>query len=165
MNHPRIARALRITWTALCGIACVLLCVLWVRSHSWIDQATIRVTHSQSLDLILIRDGIRFVGRYNLANPDPNFWSWDTLPLSKIQSIAFAPRKVWDGRRIDWGDTSRRGFNEVYVLLPYWLLVSAMAAFAAVPWLKIIPSRFNLRTLLLAMTLVALVLGRIVWLR
>lgn len=37
MNRPRLTRWLRITWTALFGIAAVLLCVLWVRSY-WVGD-------------------------------------------------------------------------------------------------------------------------------
>ena len=47
-------------------------------------------------------------------------------------------------------------------LLPYWVIVFSAAACASMPWL---PWRFSLRTLLIATTLVAVVLGLIVWLR
>ncbi len=30
-------RKLRIAWSVVCGLACVLLIVLWVRSYWWID--------------------------------------------------------------------------------------------------------------------------------
>ena len=45
---------------------------------------------------------------------------------------------------------------------PYWLLVAVAGLFAALPWIPI-PRRFSLRTLLIAMTLVAVVLGQIAW--
>ena len=44
----------------------------------------------------------------------------------------------------------------------HWLPALLFAAVAAIPWLR---WRFSLRTLLIATTLVAVVLGLIVWLR
>jgi hypothetical protein len=46
--------------------------------------------------------------------------------------------------------------------MPYWLFIGLVVAATVAPWL---PQRFTLRTLLIATTLVALVLGLIVWLR
>jgi hypothetical protein len=47
------------------------------------------------------------------------------------------------------------------VCFSYWLLSVSTIILAALPWLR---WRFTLRTLLIAMTLVAVVLGLIVWL-
>jgi hypothetical protein len=49
------------------------------------------------------------------------------------------------------------------LILPHWFPVLLFATFAAIPWL--VPRRFSLRTLLIATTLVAAVLGLAVWLR
>jgi hypothetical protein len=46
--------------------------------------------------------------------------------------------------------------------LPHWSLVVLFATLAAVPWL---PRRFSVRTLLIVTTLVATLLGLIVWLK
>ena len=48
--------------------------------------------------------------------------------------------------------------DECIGLLPIWSLATGAIAFASLPWL---PWRFNLRTLLIATTLVAVVLGMI----
>ena len=44
--------------------------------------------------------------------------------------------------------------------IPYWPIVVAIGSLAAGPWLR---WRFTLRTLLITTTLVAVVLGMIVW--
>jgi hypothetical protein len=31
-------RYLRITWTVLCGLACILLIVFWIRDHQWYES-------------------------------------------------------------------------------------------------------------------------------
>ena len=46
---------------------------------------------------------------------------------------------------------------------PYWLAVLLVGMSASLPWLSLLPKRFSLRTLLIATTLVAVVLGLIVW--
>ena len=48
---PMRYRKLRITWTAICLIACVLLIVLWVRSHKWNDYLHKCVYGMRSLEL------------------------------------------------------------------------------------------------------------------
>jgi hypothetical protein len=37
MDRPRLIRSLRIAVSAVCGILCLLLIVLWVRSYWWLD--------------------------------------------------------------------------------------------------------------------------------
>ena len=49
--------------------------------------------------------------------------------------------------------------------IPHWSLVVTFFTFAAVPWTRQFSLRFSLRTLLIATTLIAIVLGTIVWLR
>jgi hypothetical protein len=46
--------------------------------------------------------------------------------------------------------------------IPQWLLVLSVLLLAAAPWLRC-SARFSLRTLLIATTLVAVVLGLMVW--
>ena len=48
---------------------------------------------------------------------------------------------------------------------PCWAVVSFLGIAVSIPWLHWLPCRFNLRTLLIATTLIAVVLGLIVWLR
>jgi hypothetical protein len=49
--------------------------------------------------------------------------------------------------------------------IPVWSAILVAAPLAAAPWIRQLRYRFSLRTLLLATTLVAVVLGLIVWLR
>jgi hypothetical protein len=48
-------------------------------------------------------------------------------------------------------------------IIPFWLPTVLAVASSAAPWLPWWSKRFSLRTLLIVMTLVALVLGLIVW--
>jgi hypothetical protein len=69
---PRYLRYLRIGWTALCGIACLVLVVLWVRSYYYSDSVAIpRTTSQRSLDIH------SFVGRISVqltAVGSPPWW-------------------------------------------------------------------------------------------
>jgi hypothetical protein len=49
--------------------------------------------------------------------------------------------------------------EEDWVTLPYWFLVGLCAVVAAAPWLR---WRFSLRTLLIAITILALALGNLI---
>jgi hypothetical protein len=52
--------------------------------------------------------------------------------------------------------------NNDFVMMPTWFPVTVAAILAVTPWIRS-SKRFGLRTLLIATTLVALVLGIIVW--
>jgi hypothetical protein len=53
------------------------------------------------------------------------------------------------------------GFSETRVLvIPHWLMLVVFGGFASLPWLH---WQFSLRTLLIAMTVVAALLGLLVW--
>jgi hypothetical protein len=106
-------RKLRITWTAFCGIACVLLIALWVRSYFVWDEE--------------YRQLLR------------NFWI-----ASGFGHFSF---------------TSGSGFSYGF---PYLLPIMLFAGLAVSPWIHW-SRHFSLRTLLIATTLVAVVLGLIVY--
>lgn len=62
-----------------------------------------------------------------------------------------------------WGFGSHSVEGKSYaIMMPHWFAVLAAATLAALPWLPF--KRFSLRTLLIAITAVALVLGLAVWL-
>ncbi len=129
----RFLRYLRIAFSATCGIACVLLIVLWVRSYWWMD----------STGYLTSVQGKLFVQEYLIINsPTGSAFRGPCGITSLPTGWGFVP--------IDGG-----------VTLPIWSLVVPMAILAAVPWIR---WRFSLRTLLIATTLVAVVLGLIVWL-
>ena len=54
-------------------------------------------------------------------------------------------------------------YDGMHVGLPYWFLAFVPATIATIPWFRW-SKRFSLRTLLIATTLIAVVLGIIVWL-
>ena len=135
-------RKLRIAFSAACGVFCLLLIALWVRSYWWIDEVYIGRSYPAVCGWgdLYYKPIMHFNNSYQLHVSEHDFG-----PI-RIDS-------TWNGDgplvfRID-------GFA-----LPIWTLLLPIAAIAILPWL---PWRFSLRTLLIATTLVAVVLGLIVY--
>jgi hypothetical protein len=162
MNRPRLIRGIKITWTVICGIACLLLIVLWVRSYWWGDSLTVNQSNtsyfglvSMSTDTIFVSSRGRVGGIWNGASGllTPS-WKFTGGPITVeddepgILGFSFTNAPLGLGRNFS---------------VPYWFLVVISAAIGGVSWLPWWPNRFSLRTLLIATTLVAVVLGLIVW--
>jgi hypothetical protein len=142
-------RKLRIAWSVACGIACVLLIAFWVRSYWWVDQVFVPVTKST----------------YFVVGSIPNAFGIGFGVKSPTVTQAWLTNRTAEWITI--GEPHDRSFYLTFfrlqgagVMMPYWCGVLLSAALAAVPWM---PWRFSLRTLLIATTLVALVLGAIVY--
>jgi hypothetical protein len=143
---------LRIAVTALSLTACVLLIALWVRSCSWWDDLYLNLPGSQ---MFIFHSWIGGTA-----------WRWersDMLNLWNIESQLIAPiLQNLGGVPQDW-TAGFVGFSQGGrgVVMPYFALVVIFAFVAAAPWIHW-SKRFSLRTLLIATTLVAVVLGIIV---
>jgi hypothetical protein len=144
-------RKLRIAWSVLCGIACVLLIVLWVRSHRWVDQVFVPVTQTGYICLGSMPDAFG-VG---LTGESPS----GTLEKISMPTIAwlFATSEGTDN---PWSGATMFSISAGGVTMPYWFGVLLSVAIGTAPWFA---WRFSLRTLLIATTLVAAALGLIVW--
>jgi hypothetical protein len=143
-------RKLRIAVSVTCGIACVLLIVLWVRSYWKWDTLASRLPTGSNLVL--------------------TSWGGDFSVGIDHQPGPFAPTEAleFDSRlKSSWTrDESERGFGihrgPTYLIIasPAWFWVLTGVLLSGAPWIR---KRFSLRTLLIATALVAVVLGLIVW--
>jgi hypothetical protein len=133
-------RKLRIAWTVFCGIACVLLIALWVRSYWRYDFTQSGGVTSANGNLHIGRNVE--ITRYADRTPSPQQPTRSPFGMFSITSEGVTAVPSGNG-----------------ITLPYWLLLIPIFALATCAWI-----RFTLRTLLIATTLVALVLGLIVWL-
>lgn len=155
-----LLRYLRIGWTLFFGILCLLIIGLWVRSYWWNDVVFnnhtttkfgsnygvayfVRLTHP-----ILVTGGTG-LGLNDPYGPQANAPPRDGWRLGgRKASVA--------SRRFEWKISS----VTQKVMFPYWSPILFFATLAATPWIH---WRFSLRTLLIFTTLVAVVLGVIVW--
>jgi hypothetical protein len=154
-------RKLRIAWSSGCAIACLLLIVLWVRSYSYLDFCTspLGSLHFQTV-------GGRAVF---FALPDQPNWTAGSRPMETV-----SPRMALRQPCAGWptSDDPPRGLLgfAIYkqyglnpaVSAPIWFLVMVAVALGWLPWIAD-ARRFSLRTLLIATTLVAVVLGLAVY--
>jgi hypothetical protein len=144
-------RKLRIAWSAMCGIACVLLIVLWVRSHWRLDSVNFSTTETkaaQSFDGVLAFFYTRKFSEPGITSHSYAEWAAALKPPSRNKMPKWYFGSIQNG---------------IIIKCPHWFPVLFLATSAAAPWYRRIPHQFSLRTLLIATTLVAVVLGLIVW--
>jgi hypothetical protein len=144
-------RKLRIAWSVFWGMACVLLVVLWVRSY-WATTALLVNFPTRHFQGQSVR------GRLSIATVNERMphISWHVF------SDTITPQDL-DPRRAFWVRTESFASMKVYALqMPFWVWLLLPTAASASPWIPW-SSRFSVRTLLIATTLVAVVLGAIVY--
>jgi hypothetical protein len=145
-------RKLRIAWSVGWGLACVLLIVLWVRSGRLEDRFSGNVAAR----------GFRLYSSHGCV-------VWYTTTMNgAVQNYPWQ-FNVGSGYWLSESDSRvstiprfHNGSPESWLTVPYWAIVSSALFVTTLPWLR---WRYSLRTLLIATTLVAVVLGYIVWLR
>jgi hypothetical protein len=159
MNRPRLVRSLKITWTAMFGLVAVLLCVLWVRSYWRVDSIRFPLSKNSLAECWSIQGTIAVCGGTYQAGFFRGKWlivSHDTV--NRI-TIADNPKR----RQGYHGPLGFGVMNDNIPYGPYWFPIVIFALVAALPW-SFAVRRFSLRTLLFAITLIAVGLGLVAWL-
>lgn len=133
-------RKLRIAWSVGCGVLCLLLVLLWVRSYWAADRCV--VTTATRLLFASSHWGEAAVSIESLPRPP--------LPKTGFQSRAANRLRIFQNH----GPADSR----LRVKFPHLSLAIPTAAIGAVPWIR----RYNIRTLLIAVTLFAAWLASIV---
>jgi hypothetical protein len=129
-------RRTRIAVSVFCGVLTAALCVLWVRS--FFTRDVVSYLHENSRFAMLgFNRGSAYFAQGSLLGGSPNGWDYLNFPLDGDWDFDVMPR------------TS---------VFPIWPIV-ATAAIGV--WAGASRLRFSLRTLLVATTLVAVVLGLI----
>jgi hypothetical protein len=140
-------RKLRIAWSVGCTITCMLLVALWVRSYRYADDLVITLTKTRQLEL-------------------------QSVPGRCIAFIAYAPSRPISSF-IRYMNTKPQGAEHAHlkhgvlgdewamstIWVAHWILATVLLLLALAPWARYL--RFSLRTLLIATTLVAVLLGLI----
>jgi hypothetical protein len=157
-------RKLRIAFSAGCGIVCLSLIGLWALSYFYVVVGW-SLGPSGCTTVLMSESGcLRFMRYPPPAGTPPASWQlWgcspDTVP-PLLQPFDFSSGQFV--ARSDLPFTWLPNGNTFYASLPHWPLVICGSAIALAPWFR---ARFSLRTLLIATTLVAVVLGLVVALR
>ncbi len=142
-------RYLRIAFSAVCGLAVVLLCVLWVRSYWWAD-------------ILSYRDVGIPVWRYE-SNRGAVWFHYQSNGITHLTKGWHFYSSKPDNRKPYAGVLefyyTHSPHMQTIVSLPIWSIVLTALIITPAPWL---PFRFSLRTLLIATTLLAATLGLII---
>jgi hypothetical protein len=134
-------RKLRIAISTVCGIVCLLLIVLWVRSYWVTDAAWGDLTSKYAVACGSSYGHVIGV----LADQSVGPWKVNSVQLDKRPTSA---KEAFGGSGVVEFD------------LPHFVVALVCGAIGAVPWM---PWRFSLRTLLITTTVVAALLGAVVW--
>jgi hypothetical protein len=140
----------------MCGIACVLLIVLWVRSYKWNDY---RYKCVYGMRALLLDSAHGQVAISTTLLPATFGSNWSESGSDDMDGTPGAIQRFTENKL---GFAVMTDTNNFSVVLPHWFALALIATCAAAPWMQW-SKRFSLRTLLIATTLVAMVLGLIVW--
>jgi hypothetical protein len=158
-------RKLRIAWSVVWGLVAVLLIVLWVCSY-WNMYSAIRLVSPTTCISPSIIEGQFEINwtddPFTISLVTRNGPGW-TGGIKSLNDYYVDDGTEGDGPH-PFGSPILRNFafeTEMQVI-PIWFPTMLFGLSAAAPWIKL-SKRFSLRTLLIATTLVAAVLGVIMW--
>jgi hypothetical protein len=149
-------RKLRIAWSVIWGILGLLVVALWVRSYFFVHCLSFMENNFSGNIASDLGDlsGNLYIGKVGGAS------RWELWGYGVSERVlAKAGERSWVWQRFEW-QMAPEGFS---FRVPHWILVGLSAAIATIPWLGQSPYQFSLRTLLMAMTVVAVGLGAIVY--
>jgi hypothetical protein len=150
-------KGLRITCSVLCATACLLLGAFWIRSCWQIDQIVLPITSSSCLSIGSMPGccggGIVPISSVQRGMPPP---FWDSGSTAEWLSIPKSSRPYDPSRLLGAFFANGEG-----VVVPYWFAIFIFASVGVTPWIRW-SKRFSLLTVLIGMTIVAVLLGLIV---
>jgi hypothetical protein len=147
-------RKRRIAWSVACGILCLLVIALWMRSYRWFD--TCSIFFESSRDVISIQSNE--VGILSL--------NWSTNGNPNAYKSGIFRSYFRETLRTHGGPSKANKFDILvapyywYFAMPCWFLVVTLGTLASIPWFR---WQFSLRTLLVSMTVIAVGLGLAVY--
>ena len=143
-------RKLRIAWSVGCGVLCVLLVVLWVRSYWW--HYTLSFNYRTSAVDAVSSDGE--LNWFRVEHPTPLTFGWHLSVHSPDDEV----HRYMTYIRPQLEKCTRAGVSYWHTTIA--CAIAAVASWVTVPWRNF--KQFSLRTLLITTTFVAVVLGLIV---
>jgi hypothetical protein len=163
LGHPPTLRRLLNIASIVSLVLCVALMGMWVRSYYYLYSWEIR-TNSRHLQLRTDRGLLTYWELHPIASKaDADAVLNDVTQGRTFVTTAVDPRKhsAFNGTVLGFAlDRQPWGIN---ISVPIWSLVVAFAGIALLFWF--LPSRrFSLRSLFIATTFLAVVLGMIAWL-
>lgn len=151
--QPRSSKwfALRIATSVFFAVLAVALLVLWVRSYYWHDLAIAPITTTTAFRISSFRGRVIFD---NLPPRSSRTWIWRADDLGAAEQW----RQQDAESKWAWRSLPQPRRTHVTIAFPIWSVTLVAVSLTTLSWLSK-AKRFSLRTLLIATTLVAVVLG------
>jgi hypothetical protein len=156
-------RKLRIAFSVVCGIVCLSLIALWVRSYWWLDSIYGTPPNNYAVSLYTAYGRIAFAAfdrTYDAAFTGYRVTGWH-VGTSRIDRPPTFQLVNTPLTNFGLGFAGSRDRYGMVVVIPLWFLTMLLSIASIVPWMNTY-RRFSLRTLLIATTLIAVLLGLIV---
>jgi hypothetical protein len=152
-------RKLRIAWSVGCLVVSALVVALWMRSQTIHDYLTNPNLGGYSVSLESCMGHQQLLVFQPPPSRGPVATSSGPLLHLRSGSVELGNKIVaW------YFNVQKTPIWGLQIATPHWFFVAVGTSLAAAPWIRQFRWRFSLRTLLIATTLVALVLGAIVYL-
>jgi hypothetical protein len=132
-------------------LAVALAVAFWVRSNWYLDEFWVRLPANRGLGLVSANNCASVAIQRRDGAPATYIVGYSQLPLEHFH----APKA-----RSFAGFSAARDGDLSFVNVPYWFLITVLAALTLAPWIR---WQFSLRMLLIAMTLAAVGLSAIIW--
>lgn len=142
-------RYLRIAFSLVCGICCLLMIAWWVRGYWWADGGFLKLTPSKHIQFHAGGGRMTVYFEHNPSNRWFESWS---QPVTELPSPDAEDRIPWFALHF-WPTFAR-------LYIAHWIIAVLAGLLAVVPWC---PTRFSLRTLLVGTATIAAIVGVIVW--
>jgi hypothetical protein len=157
-------RKLRIAFSITCGVLCLLLVVLWVRSYWWLDTVQHLTTGSGGYGVVSDRGQLIFNTFNHPQNNASRYFLNSRWRMGQTSQSEVPLSRRRGPTPVAWRVVQQQSpYQSTRFAVPYWfplLIVVVVSAIPAIPWMLF---SFSLRSLLIATTLVAVALWLVVW--
>ena len=149
---PMRYRRLRISWSVGWIVASLLVIALWMRSYRAFDYVSGMATASRQVEVFAVQGRV-VIGTWG---GETTFTRW----YHRSNAVADSQGTV----NMLKNQENAMGFAIIKpsVVIPYYFFAAVTGALAVAPWIRW-SKRFTIRTLLIATTLVAAILGLATW--
>jgi hypothetical protein len=149
---------LRIGFSGLFATAAVLVFVLWVLSYFYVVAVWSAAAKGRAT-VLMSESGCLILMRYPppAGTPQSGWEFWGSSAKAASATPLLRPIDFATGRHVERSELpftwQASGNTTFYASVPHWSVAIFCGIFALAPWIRL---RFSLRTLLIAMTVVAL---------
>ena len=155
---------LRLAWSVMSLMGCLLVIALWTRSYWWLDYRGREFSSTSGIAVHSLQGQLRLTF---ISAPADTISQWPAEGTASFElfretfALPNTPHRVppeWIPdhstlRKFEW----TRYPDGVKFVAPYWFFAAVCGVLAGAPWIR----RFSLRSMLVLMTLLAAFLGAV----